>query len=106
MKIVAVLCKEFGISGIESQSIAASLQFGGIVVTFPVFVTADMVGVESKIIRALEAFLCESCEEKILIVIQLIIFRYVFQISVSNMKFYKTNLTADCIYLFNAELQS
>lgn len=64
MDVVAVFSQIFGVAGIESQSVSTSLQLGHVVVAFPVFITWRVVGVESKIVRTFEVFLCLCCNKK------------------------------------------
>lgn len=58
--VVAVLCQVFAVAGIESQTVAAGLQLGHVVVALPVFVARDVMGVEAEVIRAFEALLGHS----------------------------------------------
>lgn len=63
MEVVAVLSQVFGVGGVESETVAASLQFSDAVVALPVLVARDMVRVEAEIIRAFEGFLADRCKE-------------------------------------------
>lgn len=60
--VIAVFCQKFRIASIESQAVAARFQFGDIVVTFPVFVARDVVGVEAEIVGAFEVLLAHGCK--------------------------------------------
>lgn len=39
MEVVAILGEVFGIGGVKCETVAASLQLGGAVVTLPIFIT-------------------------------------------------------------------
>lgn len=60
MKVVAVLGQVFGICGVESETVAAGFQFGYTVVALPVFVTGDVVRVETEVVGAFEGLLGHS----------------------------------------------
>ena len=63
VQVIAVLCQELGVGGVESQSVATGLEFRGSAVTFPVLVARVTVGVESIVIRALEVLLSQYCKK-------------------------------------------
>jgi hypothetical protein len=56
VQVVAVLLQELRVGVVKCQPIAASLQLGHVVVTFPVFVARYTVWIESVIVRTLELF--------------------------------------------------
>lgn len=65
MEVITVLSQVFGVSGVESKAVAASLKFSGSIVALPVFVAGDVVRVEAEVIRAFEGLLADRCKENI-----------------------------------------
>ena len=65
VEVVAILSQVFGVSGVEGKTVAASLQFSGTVVTLPVFVAGEVVGVEAEVIGTFEGLLSDRCKENI-----------------------------------------
>lgn len=63
VQVIAVLCQELGVGGIEGQSVATGLDFPDSAVAFPVLVARVTVGVESIVIRALEVLLSQYCKK-------------------------------------------
>ena len=63
VQVIAVLCQELGVGGVESQSVATGLEFRDSAVAFPVLVARVTVGVESVVIWALEVILSQYCKE-------------------------------------------
>lgn len=61
MEVVAVLGKVFGVGRVEGEPVAAGLQLGGAVVTLPVLVARDVVGVEAEVVWAFEGLLADGC---------------------------------------------
>lgn len=57
VQIIAILGEELAIARVECEPIAASLQLRHIVVTFPIFVTGYVMGIETEVVRAFERFL-------------------------------------------------
>lgn len=62
VKVVTVLGQVFWVSGVEGETIAASLKFSDAIVTLPVFVAWNMMGVETEVIWAFEWFLGDRCK--------------------------------------------
>jgi len=63
VQVIAVLCQELGVGGVEGQSVATGLEFRDSAVAFPVLVARMTVGVESIVIRALEVLLSQYCKK-------------------------------------------
>lgn len=63
VEVVAVLGQVLGVSGVEGEAVAASLQLGDSIVTLPVFITGDVVRVEAKVIWTFEALLGGRCKK-------------------------------------------
>ena len=63
VQVIAVLCQELGVGGVECQSVATGLDFRHSAVAFPIFVARVTVGVESIVIRALEVLLSQYCKK-------------------------------------------
>lgn len=63
VKVVAVLGQVFGICGVESETVTAGFQFGNTIVALPVFVTGDVVRVETEVVGAFEGLLGHSYAE-------------------------------------------
>lgn len=60
MQVVTVLGQVFGVCRVESETVAAGLQLGHVVVTLPVLVAGAVMRVEAEIVRTLEALLSDS----------------------------------------------
>lgn len=64
VQVVAVLLEVLGVCVIESQTVSTSLQFRSAVITLPVLITRQGVGVETVVVRTLEViFLCARCNK-------------------------------------------
>lgn len=65
VEVVAVLSQVFRVGGVEGETVAASLEFSDTVVTLPVLVARDMVGVEAEVIGTFEGLLSDRCKQNI-----------------------------------------
>lgn len=63
VEVVTVFCQVFGVGGVEGQAVTTRLQLSDSVVTLPVFVARNVMGVEPEVIWALEGFLTERHAE-------------------------------------------
>ena len=57
MQVIAIFCEEFCIGGIECQTVTTSFQFCYIIITFPVFVTRNVMWIKPEVVWTFETLL-------------------------------------------------
>lgn len=60
--VITVFSQEFRVASIECQTVAASLQFRYVIITFPVLVAGGVMWIETEIVGTFEVFLAEGCK--------------------------------------------